>query len=213
MVRINKHQRANQVGVFGEVLGTSFSMALPISRRHTNLICPSTCIVGHPEILLSCVMACSGQAKLIGVYIFLTMPIHIQLSCVMSRYGQAKQIDAMFFDANRCKIITIMRAIWTSQNRWTHDEKGYDLVQAIKLARDDLALLELPKDQHNIPAGQCWRPQGPGWVKINTDGVIDAHAQLGGGGCFARSYLSFLDAWSNLLPDVIDPFIVKVLAL
>lgn len=41
-------------------------------------------------------------------------------------------LDRLFSDDARCKIITIMHAIWSSRNRWTHDEEGYDPVMAIK---------------------------------------------------------------------------------
>ena len=35
-------------------------------------------------------------------------------------------VDTMFSDSERCKIITIMYSIWTSRNKWTHDEEGYN---------------------------------------------------------------------------------------
>ena len=41
-------------------------------------------------------------------------------------------LDPMFTDDTRCKIITIMHAIWTSRNKWTHEQEGYDPVQALK---------------------------------------------------------------------------------
>lgn len=78
-------------------------------------------------------------------------------------------------------------------------------MHTIKRARDDLDLLDLPMEKQKIPAGQSWRPPDLGWVKINTDGAIDASAQMGGGGGILRSHLSFLGARSKPLPGVTDP--------
>lgn len=103
----------------------------------------------------------------------------------------------MFSDLNRCKIITVMHAILTAWSRWTRDQEGYIPIHAIKWVRDDQAVLELPKDHCNIPAGQCWHPSDPGWVKINTDGAINLQAQMGNRGRVARSHLSFMGAWSK----------------
>lgn len=128
-------------------------------------------------------------------------------------WSQDLVVDTRFSATDRCKIISIMHAIWSSRNRWTHDEDGYNPIQAIKRARDDLALLDIPRDRPNIAAAHGWRPPEPGWVKINTDGSIDDLMQVGGGGGVARSHLSVLGAWSKPLPGVTDPFIAEVLAL
>ena len=71
-------------------------------------------------------------------------------------------VDTRFSTAERCQIITIMHAIWSSRNRWTHDEDGYNPIQADKRAREDLALLDLPGDRSSIPEGHAWRPPEPG---------------------------------------------------
>lgn len=122
-------------------------------------------------------------------------------------------VDTMFNEPDRCKIITIMHAIQSSRNRWTHDEEGYNPTHAIKQARDDLTLLELPKPHHVGQSGQCWRPPDPGLVNINTDGAIDTQAQVGGAGGMVRSHLSFMGAWCKPLPGVTNPFITEVHAL
>lgn len=56
-------------------------------------------------------------------------------------------LDTFFSKTDRCKIITIMHAIWNSRNRWTHGEEGYNPIQVVKRARDDLALLDLPMEK------------------------------------------------------------------
>jgi hypothetical protein len=51
-----------------------------------------------------------------------------------------------------------------------------------------------------------------GWIKINTDGAINAGNSRGGGGGVARSHISFLGAWSKPLGGVTDPLVAEVLA-
>lgn len=122
-------------------------------------------------------------------------------------------LDSMFTSSERCKIIMIMHAIWTSRNRWTHDQDGYNTIQAVKGARDDLLLLELPSVGRSTSNGHCWCPPDPGWVKINIDRAVDLQTLKGGKGGVAHCHLSFLGAWSKPLPGVTDPSIAEVLAL
>jgi ribonuclease HI len=51
-----------------------------------------------------------------------------------------------------------------------------------------------------------------GWIKINTDGAINAGNSRGGGGGVARSHISFVGAWSKPLGGVTDPLVAEVLA-
>lgn len=51
--------------------------------------------------------------------------------------------DSRFSDQERAKIILVMRAIWNSRNRWTHDEVKRNLVFSIRRIREDLAVLIL----------------------------------------------------------------------
>jgi hypothetical protein len=44
----------------------------------------------------------------------------------------------------RAKVITVMWSIWSSRNRWTHGEKGFDPSVAIKAVHETLLELELP---------------------------------------------------------------------
>jgi hypothetical protein len=41
----------------------------------------------------------------------------------------------------------------------------------LKMTRDALALMELPRHHARILPGHGWRPPEEGWVKINTDVV------------------------------------------
>lgn len=71
-------------------------------------------------------------------------------------------LDSIIREDDRCKVITIMHAIWTSRNHWTHERQGYDPVQAIKWVHEILSILELPVDSRKLAEGQVWRPPDPG---------------------------------------------------
>ena len=64
-------------------------------------------------------------------------------------------MDDIIENQDRCKIVTIMHAIWSDRNRWTHDKVSYDPVQAVKLVRDDLIMLDVPKPPRGLsgPSG------------------------------------------------------------
>jgi hypothetical protein len=80
--------------------------------------------------------------------------------------------DPMFSETDRTKIITTMWAIWSSRNSWTHDRGGFNPVQSLKLAKEALAVLALPKKMTAILPGHGWRPPELNVVKINTDGGL-----------------------------------------
>jgi hypothetical protein len=50
-----------------------------------------------------------------------------------------------FGDSDRAKIITVMWAIWTSRNNIVHDKNSIDPVHSMKMTRDALSLLDLPR--------------------------------------------------------------------
>jgi hypothetical protein len=62
--------------------------------------------------------------------------------------------DLRFSDSDRAKIITVMWAIWNSRNNWTHDKCFFDPVQSMKMAKEALAVLVLPKKHTTtLPSG------------------------------------------------------------
>jgi ribonuclease HI len=121
--------------------------------------------------------------------------------------------DAMFADSDRPKIITVMWAIWSSRNAWTHDRGVYDPVHSVKMAKEALAILEVPKMTANVLPGHGWRPPNEGTVKINTDGGLSLDARRGGAGGVARSHSSYLGAWSKPYEGITDPLVAEALAL
>jgi hypothetical protein len=97
----------------------------------------------------------------------------------------------MFSDSDHQKIITVMWAIWSLRNSWTHDRGSYDPVQSIKMAQEALAVLEVPRRYVAILPGHGWRPPEEYMIKINTDGGLSMDARRGAGGV-ARSHSAYL---------------------
>jgi hypothetical protein len=106
-----------------------------------------------------------------------------------------------------------MWAIWTSRNNIVHDKGSLDPVQSMKMTREALAVLEIPKMHAKVLPGHGWRPPDDGWIKINTDAGISFDAMRGGAGGVVRSPSGFIGAWSKPLPGVTDPLIAEAMAL
>jgi hypothetical protein len=121
--------------------------------------------------------------------------------------------DPIFREEERPKIITVMWAIWTSRNNIVHDKGSLDPVQSMKMTREALAVLEIPKMHAKVLPGHGWRPPDDGWIKINTDAGISFDAMRGGAGGVVRSPSGFIGAWSKPLPGVTDPLIAEAMAL
>ena len=120
--------------------------------------------------------------------------------------------DEQFSEQRRAEIISIMWSIWHSRNRLTHDRDGLDPVFSVRRIKEDLTLLDIPRQHAAILPGHGWRPQEAGWLKINTDGAIDVDRGNGGAGGIVRSPSTFMGAWSKPLPGVTEPLIAETLA-
>jgi hypothetical protein len=117
--------------------------------------------------------------------------------------------DQQFTDQERAKIIMVMWSIWHSRNLRKHDEEHLDPIASLKITRETLALLELPRQQIVLP-GHGWKPPDGECVKINTDGSINfAESKGGAGGGASR----LLGAWSKPLPGITDPLIAECLSV
>ncbi|KAK1668935.1 hypothetical protein QYE76_057094 [Lolium multiflorum] len=106
-----------------------------------------------------------------------------------------------------------MWAIWTSRNSWTHDRGAFDLAHSMKMAKEALAVLELPMKMTAMLPGHGWRPPDGDLIKINTDDDLSFEARRGGAGGVARTAYAFLGAWSKPYEGVADPLTAEALSL
>jgi ribonuclease HI len=185
--------------------------SVTLKRRHIKEIGRCEICLGSEEDLMHALISCSHAQRFWeeGRRMFdLKLPrLH------QNTWAKDILCDPMFSDDQRCTIISTMYAIWSSRNRWVHDDEPYDPILSMRKIREELYMLEMQGKNSKLAEGQCWRPPDPGWVKINTDGAINAPEGKGGGGGVARSHLSFLGAWSKPFIGVTDPLIAEVLAL
>lgn len=106
-----------------------------------------------------------------------------------------------------------MWAIWTSRNNIVHDKGASDHVQSMRMTRDALALLEIPRQHARILPGHRWRPPEVDVIKTNTDADIASDAMKGGACGVARSYAGFIGAWCKPYPGITDLMIAEALSL
>jgi hypothetical protein len=106
-----------------------------------------------------------------------------------------------------------MWVIWSSRKNWTHDKVFFDPVQALKMAKEALAVLGLPKKMSGVLPGNGWWPPEDDHIKINTDGGLDLEAQKGGAGGVVRTRSTCLGAWSKPYPGVTHPLTIEAMAL
>jgi hypothetical protein len=121
--------------------------------------------------------------------------------------------DLLLAEEDREKIVTMMWVIWSSRNNVVHDKGSSNPTNSMKMIRDALALLDIPRQHAAILPGHGWRPPDDDWVKINTDAGISLDARMGGAGGIARSPSGFIGAWSKPYPAVTDPMIVEAMSL
>ena len=121
--------------------------------------------------------------------------------------------ESRFTDKDRATIITVMWAIWMSHNRRTHDQEAIGLASSVRRIREDLALLNIPRQSFIPLPGHGWRPPEDSHIKINMDVAIQFDAGSAGLGGVARSSSAFLGAWCKPQLGTTDPFIAEMLAL
>ena len=121
--------------------------------------------------------------------------------------------EPSFTDKDRATIIIVMWAIWMSHNRRTHDQENIDPASSVRRIREDLALLDIPRQAFIPLPGHGWRPREESHIKINTDAAIQFDTALAGLGGVARSSSALLGAWCKPQLEITDPFIAEMLAL
>ena len=112
-------------------------------------------------------------------------------------------------------LIIVLWAVWHSRNKYTHGEEKFQPYKSMQLIDDIVRSLEiLPVMNKSMESVEKkWEKQSVGWVKINTDGVVDVGAVRGGTGIVARDHLGeFLFARCTSYGGITDPETLEVLA-
>lgn len=112
--------------------------------------------------------------------------------------------------------VTMMWCIWSSKDKFTRGEEGFQPIRSIALADEIVATLELPSCQED-PGGSrqhhCWPPPLEGCVVVNVDGALDVQNRVSGSGHDVRDYLgTFIEACMSQYKDIDDPFISELFA-
>jgi hypothetical protein len=83
----------------------------------------------------------------------------------------------------------------------------------MKMAKEALAILEVPKKYTAMLPGHDWRPPDKDVVKINTDGGLSFDTRRGGAGGVVRSRYAYQGAWSKPYNGFTGPLVAEALAL
>jgi ribonuclease HI len=110
-------------------------------------------------------------------------------------------------------VVSVMWAIWSNRNKYTHGEAHYQPLKSMELVNELLRALELPpEDKQVVRPNPKWKPPESGWVKINTDGAIDQANGSAGAGLIARGEGgNFIFAECRKYFGT-DPFLAELLA-
>jgi hypothetical protein len=106
-----------------------------------------------------------------------------------------------------------MWAIWNFRNNWTHDNGSFNPAQSVKIAKEALAVLQIPKKIALSLPSHGWRQPYGNAIKINIAGGFSCEARRGGVGGVARLSSSYLRARSKPYLSISDPLIAEALAL
>ncbi|XBI75297.1 hypothetical protein VPH35_068680 [Triticum aestivum] len=108
-----------------------------------------------------------------------------------------------------------MWAIWSSRNKYTHEEVKYQPGRSMVLVKELIQAVYIPPNTE----GRCitkerWKPPGAGWLKINTDAALDGNGVSSAIGLVARGHDGELKlARGRKLPGVTDPYCAELLAV
>lgn len=83
-------------------------------------------------------------------------------------------LDPLFVDQRTGAIaISVMWAIWSSRNKYTHDEIKYQPIKSMQIVDELLSSLEIPVQEQGKGSDRAerWKSSDTGWIKINSDGV------------------------------------------
>jgi hypothetical protein len=95
----------------------------------------------------------------------------------------------------------------------TQDKGSYDPVQSVKMAKEVLVVLSIPKMHAGVLPEHGWRLPDDDIIKLNTAIGLALDARRGGAGGVVRSQRNYLGAWSKQLFGITNLLIAQALAL
>lgn len=115
-------------------------------------------------------------------------------------------LDSSFISPRTSAIaISVMWVIWSSRNKYTHEEIRYELLAALDVPDQWPAVTSVTLEK--------WKAPETGWIKINCDGGVGLVQGCAGAGMVARDHTgSFIRSRCNKYVSVSDSFAIKLLA-
>ena len=112
--------------------------------------------------------------------------------------------------------VSVMWAIWSSRNKYAHDEVKYQPGKSMILIQELIHGLYIPsqKGDEGRKEKAKWKPPEEGWVKINTDAAIDNIAGVAATGVVARDHGGrVVVARTTKIPQMTDAYAAELLAV
>lgn len=110
-------------------------------------------------------------------------------------------------------IISVMWTIWSSRNKYTHEEIKYQPHKSVELVDELIKSMNIPSPARAATVSTLvWRPPAHGWTKMNTDGALNQSEREAAMGIVARDSTGcFLMAGFSKYSAIDDPFTVGIL--
>ncbi|XBH88494.1 hypothetical protein VPH35_075770 [Triticum aestivum] len=109
-----------------------------------------------------------------------------------------------------------MWIIWSSRNRYTHEEVKYQPGRSMVLVKELIQALYIPTegvDKRNF-GKEKWKPPEEGWCKINTDASVNVIGGSSAIGMVAQDHAGeIMLATGRKLPGVTDPYCAELVGV
>ena len=126
-------------------------------------------------------------------------------------------LDPSFIGRDRAAvIISVMWAIWSSRNKYTHEEVKYQPGRSMVLVKELIQAMYIPSDavDGRSPAKEKWKPSKEGWCKINTDASVNVITGASAIGMVAQDHAGeIMLATGRKLPGVTNPYCAELLGV
>lgn len=110
--------------------------------------------------------------------------------------------------------VSVMWAIWTNRNKYTHKEVQYQPRKSMELIKELIHSLDMPQTPTpKVVVRHRWQAPVVGWVKANIDGAVDRSNACSGVGIVMRDHNGlFQRAKCIRYPVPYDPYTIELTA-